>query len=160
MSEHHAANELPQRGTIVKSARVIALLSAAGVLLAGCSADQRVTSLEVGDCFDDSAEILAGEDVSRVPSVPCTEPHDNEVFHVSDYSGSTYSFEGIADFADIVCYSAFEPYVGRSYETSAIDFTWLIPTEESWTLGDREVVCIAFHMNYEKLQRSVRGSGL
>lgn len=140
--------------------RGVVLLSVAGALLAGCSGDQRVTSLEVGDCFDDSAEFLTGEDVSSVPSVPCDEPHDNEVFHVTDYSGSSYSFEGIADFADMVCYSAFEPYVGRSYQTSVIDFTWLIPTEESWSLGDREVVCIAFHMDFEQLRGTVRGSGL
>ena len=60
----------------------------------------------------------------------------------------------------MVCFSAFEPYVGRSYQTSVIDFNWLIPTEESWSLGDREVVCIAFHMDFEQLRGTVRGSGL
>jgi hypothetical protein len=81
------------------------------------------------------------------------------VFHVARYSGSTYSVEEIGEFADRVCYGAFGPYVGRSYETSVIDFTWFIPTPGSWSQGDREITCIAFHMNLEKLRGSVRGSG-
>jgi hypothetical protein len=129
-------------------------------VLGGCAGEQRAASLKVGDCFDDSAEMLSGEEVFRVPSVACTNPHDNEVFHVTNYPGGTYSVDAIADFSDRACFSAFEPYVGRSYEMSVLDFTWLMPTPDSWALGDREVICIAYHMNLEKLQRSVRGSGL
>ena len=144
----------------MRGARTVAVMLVAAFALAACSSDQRADTLKVGDCFDDSAEMISGEEITRVPSVPCSEPHDNEVFHVTNYSGSSYSFDAISDFADRVCFSAFEPYVGRSYATSIIDFTWFVPTPDSWTRGDREVTCIAFHMNLEKLRGSVRGSGL
>jgi len=126
-----------------------------GVLLAGCSENQRASSLRVGDCFDDTAAMLSGEEILRVPSVPCSQPHDNEVFHVTDYSGSSYSIAAIEEFAANVCFGAFGPYVGRSYETSVIDISWFIPTESSWSQGDREVTCIAYHMDLLKLERSV-----
>ena len=47
-----------------------------------------------------------------------------------------------------------------TYEESIIDFIAMYPTEDSWNrINDREVVCIAFHMEYEKLTESVLGSG-
>ena len=140
--------------------RTLVIALACAAVLTGCSGQQRVTSLKVGDCFDDTAQMVGGGEVSRVPSVPCNQPHDNEVYHVARYSGSSYSRADISAFADRVCYGAFAPYVGRSYESSVIDFTWFIPTPESWSRGDREVVCVAYHMNLDKLRRSVRGSGL
>jgi hypothetical protein len=143
----------------VRETRIVFGVLIAAALLVGCSAEQRAASLKVGDCFNDSAAMLTGDEIYRVPSIPCSEPHDNEVFHVARYSGSTYSVEEIGEFADRVCYGAFGPYVGRSYETSVIDFTWFIPTPGSWSQGDREITCIAFHMNLEKLRGSVRGSG-
>lgn len=36
-----------------------------------------VFSLRVGDCFDD--EDTTSEEVSQVPAVPCSDPHDNEI---------------------------------------------------------------------------------
>lgn len=140
--------------------RVITGVLVTAAVLTGCAGEQRAASLKVGDCFDDTSAMLAGEDIFRVPSVACTEPHDNEVFHVAQYPGSTYSIGDIEEFADRVCYSAFAPYVGRSYESSVIDYLWLMPTPDSWTLGDREITCFAFHMDFERLRRSVRGSGL
>jgi hypothetical protein len=32
--------------------------------------------------------------------------------------------------------------VGMSYDQSALEVTWLEPTEESWEAGDRELVCL------------------
>lgn len=143
----------------MRGTRTFAVVLVAAFALTACSGEQRVDRLKVGDCFDD-VEMMSGTEVTRVPSVPCDEPHDFEVFHVTNYFGGSYSFDAIADFADLVCFGAFEPYVGRSYATSIIDFTWFIPTPDSWARGDREVICIAFHMIREKLRGSVRGTGL
>lgn len=145
-------------GLRVAKTFVVALVIAGAT--GGCTGDQRADSLKVGDCFDTSAQMLAGDDINRVPSVRCAEPHDNEVFHVANYPGGSYSYDDIADFANNVCYSAFSPYVGRSYESSVIDFSWLIPTPDGWSKGDREVICIAFHMDPQRLRGSIRGSGL
>jgi hypothetical protein len=129
------------------------------VILSGCG-DQSVMSLAVGDCFDDTTELLSGADITRVPDVDCAEPHDNEVFHVVDYPGSSYVPTAIDDFAIEQCYSAFSRYVGRDYESSALDFAWLLPSRDGWASGDREVVCVAYRMDLQKLRGSVRGSGI
>jgi hypothetical protein len=144
----------------VRLRRVFVGVLVAAALLTGCAGEQRAASLAVGDCFDDTEAMFTEEEIFRVPSVPCTQPHDNEVFHVAQYPGSAYARDDIEEFADRVCYSAFGPYVGRSYETSIVDYSWFMPTPDSWSLGDREITCIAFHMDFEKLRGSVRGSGL
>lgn len=137
-------------------APVIALIS---LVLAGCGG-QDVMSLRIGDCFDENASLQQGGEVSSVPDIDCDEPHDFEVFHLADYAGSTFSPARIDDFAIESCYAAFSRYVGRSYESSSLDFTWLSPTPDGWDEGDREIVCVAYRMDMGKLRGSVRGSGL
>jgi hypothetical protein len=46
-----------------------------GGLVFGRSGEQRASSLKVGDCFNDTAEMFSGEEILRVPSVSCSEPH-------------------------------------------------------------------------------------
>lgn len=143
----------------MRSRMTLVVMVVAVAIAAGCG-EQRVGSLAVGDCFDDTVESLAGEDIARVPDVDCAEPHDNEVYHVVEYPGPSYSPSAIDDFAVESCYGAFGRYVGRDYESSSLDFGWLIPTRESWDLGDREVVCITYRVDLGKLRGSVRGSGI
>ncbi|CAN5181641.1 hypothetical protein BH23ACT9_BH23ACT9_36720 [soil metagenome] len=46
-------------------------------------------------------------------------------------------------FADERCDAAFQPYVGTVYADSALFYTALIPSAESWDRsGDREIVCL------------------
>lgn len=130
------------------------------VVLGGCLGDQRVDSLKVGECFDDTVELRSGAEISRVPTVPCSERHDFEVFHVTTYPGSSYSVEAIADFGEVTCMSAFEAYVGSSYATSALSFDFFMPTRGSWDQGDRGVTCFAFHVQLDRLRGSVRDSGM
>lgn len=136
-----------------------ALFVAIALVATGCSSGQRVTSLKVGDCFNDGAFSASGE-IARVPSVSCSQPHDNEVFHVARYAGSTYSESAIESFGGRTCLSAFRPYVGREYRTSVFDIWWLEPTRESWRQGDREIVCVLTRMDNRRKTGTARGSGL
>ena len=43
---------------------------------------------------------------------------------------------------DKICLQLFESFVGRPFDGSGWDFTWLGPSEQSWRSGDREVVCM------------------
>ena len=140
--------------------KVVAVSLACAAVLAGCSGERSVQTLQVGDCFDDTAEMLELGEVRSVPSVPCDEPHDNEVFHVAIYSGDTYSAAQIEDFADEVCLAAFEPYVGRDYQSSVLEAAWFAPSEESWGQGDREVLCVLWRMDLQKLLQTVQNSAL
>ncbi len=116
--------------------------------------------VRIGDCFDDEA--FYSEEISEIPAIPCTEPHDNEVFATFDLPDSEWpGDEEIDVVASQGCYDRFAVAIGKSYEESVIDYTTMYPSEGSWEQqGDREVVCIAYHMELEKLTGTVLKSGL
>jgi len=116
--------------------------------------------VRVGDCFDDGA--FMGNEVQDIPAVPCAEPHDNEVYATFDMPGDEWPGDDAADqLAMAECYDRFKAAIGKPYKDSVIDFTTMYPSERSWNQGgDREVVCIAFHMDLKKLTETVRDSGI
>ena len=116
-----------------------------------------VFDLKVGDCFDESGSY--GDEISTLPAVPCSEPHDFEAYAAFDVSLSAYpGDEAMWELASEECYNRFAPFVGRDYESSVLDFSTLHPTAESWAQNDREVICAIYDMNLNKLTGSVRGS--
>jgi hypothetical protein len=115
--------------------------------------------VRVGDCFNDEA--FENTEISEIPAVPCSEPHDNEVYAAFDITGEWPGDERVEQLAYEGCLERFAGAVGRSYEESVIDYTTIYPTEGSWNQrDDREVLCVGYHMEAEKLNGSIRGSGL
>jgi hypothetical protein len=123
-----------------------------------------VFDIRVGDCFNDqdTATEASEIEVLGVNGVPCAQPHDNEVFAVFDLRRDTYpEDEALRDIATDECLEHFEPFVGRDYWTSSLDIFAIYPTRRSWhELNDREVVCILYDMELNKLQGSMKGSGI
>jgi hypothetical protein len=116
--------------------------------------------LRTGDCFDDN-ESLYGSEIDSLPGVPCSEPHDNEVYAVvaidlPEFPGN----DAMGDLAMDKCMGQFASFVGRDYESSSLDIYTLYPSEESWRQSDREVVCALYDMELNKLQGSVRDRGI
>ena len=113
-------------------------------------------AIQIGDCFDDASSA----EVTQVAGVPCAEPHDNEVFATFDLGAPEWpGEEAVTKLGDTGCLKRFQPYVGTTYEKSVLMITTLTPTEGSWSQrDDREVVCVAYHMELEKLSGSVRDS--
>ena len=116
--------------------------------------------MRVGDCFDDEA--FAATQISEVPAVPCSQPHDNEVYATFDIPGDKWmGDERVEELAFEGCLERFAGSVGRSYEESVYDFTAIWPSEGSWKrLDDREVLCVGYHMEFETLTGTIIGSGL
>jgi hypothetical protein len=115
-----------------------------------------VFTLEVGTCFDDSEE----SQISEVPEVDCSEPHDNEVFAVFDYT-ETDTYPGsdpMADAAKALCIDEFDSYVGMTYLDSALEVFPITPTQGSWDNGDREVICALYNLDLSKLTGSMQGA--
>ena len=148
-------------------------LFAAALLVAACAPAERndsgeiasagsvdAFSMRVGDCYDDQM-FFSGE-VTDVPGVPCDQPHDNEVFALFDLQGSDYLGDDVTlELADAGCLERFHSYVGAAYEESVLAITHLVPSEGSWTqIKDREVICVAYHMEFEKLTGSVMNTGM
>jgi hypothetical protein len=127
----------------------------ATLALSACSGT--VLELDVGTCFDDPENF---EEVEEVPIVDCAAPHENEVFATQDPTGSEYpGMTEVENRASQICCDTFSEYVEIAYEESIYEFGSLFPTEETWAIGDREVICFAYDIELEKITGSINGAG-
>ena len=121
-------------------------------------------TIQLGDCFDNTSSLASDEtgDVSSLPGVPCSQPHDNEVFAIFDLDQPTFpGSEEISELSFEACLDRFESFVGVDYESSSLDIAALYPSKESWSRqSDREVVCAVYDMNAGKLTGSAKSSGI
>ena len=131
--------------------------NAAGEITGAGSVD--AFEVRVGDCFDDEA--FASTEISEIPGIPCGQEHDNEVYAAFDLPGEWPGDERVQELAYEGCFDRFANAIGKTYEESVIDYTTIYPSEGSWKRrNDREVLCVAYHMEGDKLTGSVLGSGL
>jgi hypothetical protein len=125
---------------------------------------QSVFSLPVGTCFNDEVEpgeATAGDEISSVPTVDCSEPHDNEVFALIDYT-ETDVYPGEAAINEIgteLCIEQFDEYVGIPYLDSELEVFVITPTDASWNDdGDREIICALYNLDFSELSGSMEGA--
>lgn len=138
-------------------------LVALGVLLSGCATHAEPTDtpqaaetaapeapaptnsvlqLSLGDCVMDAATPLSA-DLTEVPTVPCDQPHDSELFAVVTVAGDTYP--GVDDLVaqgQTQCQALFSEFVGIDFRSSLLDFHFYYPTPSSWVQGDRSIYCM------------------
>ena len=115
-------------------------------------------NVRVGDCFND---VGFDDEVSSVPGIPCSDPHDNEAYAVFDVSVPSYpEGEGMSELAYESCMDRFAAYVGKDDESSSLEITTMFPSQQSWRENDREVICAVYDMNAQKLTGTTRGSAL
>ncbi|GHD21227.1 septum formation family protein [Nocardiopsis kunsanensis] len=139
----------PRIASSVVALGAAAVLTGCGVLtsaLGGGELGGNVLSVGVGDCFvvsEMDQSLLEGE-VSDVPLVDCSEPHDGEFFHVEvlpdgDFPGD----RSVGERATEACEGqAFTDFVGTDYASSEIWAYHLVPTRQSWEQADdREILC-------------------
>lgn len=121
-------------------------------------------TIRLGDCFNDVNGLGTEEagEVSSLPGVPCTEPHDNEVYAVFDVSFDEFpGDEQMAETAFGQCLDRFAGFVGTDYESSMLDITAMYPSSQSWSLqDDREVICAVYDMNGGKLEGSAKDTSI
>lgn len=129
---------------------VVALSMTLGLAGCGGGGATPINDLAPGDCFDDPP---ASTDITEIELVDCAEPHDNEVFADLAIEQTVYPGENvIASFALDSCLGPFEAYVGEPYADSALDYTFLAPTAESWNqTGHRVVTCLLYSADLSKL---------
>jgi hypothetical protein len=91
----------------------------------------------------------------------CSLPHQNEVFAVLDLPGAGRDFPGettMQDFAQRNCTATFADYVGRAYETSALEVGHYLPSSTEWEAGARRLGCYLYSVDGEKLIGTMRAS--
>lgn len=148
-------------------ARTLAAVAATALLtagLAGCSVIDSITgeverdetgqvvegngsadvfSIVVGDCLNDAS--VADEEVNSLPIVPCTEPHDSEVYFAFELTTPELPTQTELDTAvSENCGAAFDDFIGLSYDDSIYYISSYSPSVESWADGDREILCTVY----------------
>jgi hypothetical protein len=108
--------------------------------------DVSAFDIAVGDCFAFGPGDAKGSgEIDGVDLQSCDDEHDNEAYATVEATQASWpGQEALWDFADEGCYAEFESFVGIPWDDSAADFGYLTPTEQSWSEGDREVLCYAF----------------
>lgn len=145
---------------VVRRTLGILTLAVASLALAGCSLLGGIPSLSPTDSPSDSSAgdstdiftvsvgdcVNAGNstgEVSEVPVVACSEPHDSEAYaSVLMEDGEFPGDEAVSQRAGDECTAAFAGFVGLDFAASELDFAFYYPTESSWAQGDREILCL------------------
>ncbi|MBN8882898.1 putative regulator of septum formation [Salana multivorans] len=114
----------------------------AGEIVSGGDTD--VFTIKIGDCFNDVDS--DSEEISSLPTVPCAEAHDNEVYAETSLTGDEYPGDDVvAQQADQYCYEQFSAFVGVDYESSTLEYYPITPLQGGWEqLGDRLVSCVVY----------------
>jgi hypothetical protein len=104
--------------------------------------DTSVFEVEVGQCVD--AETADGEEVSSLPVVDCSQPHQGEIYALPQLPDGDFPGDAaVTQAAEEECLGqAFTDYVGLSYQESEFQVAPYLPNAESWAGGDREIVCV------------------
>ncbi len=129
---------------------------ATGEITASAEAD--VFSLQVGDCLDMSA-LAEQTEVETLPTLPCSDPHDGEVYAETTLADADKLPSDLVAQAEEFCGAEFEPFVGMPYETSTLEVTYLHPTDASWGQGDRGVQCVVI-ATQEPVTGTLEGSAI
>jgi hypothetical protein len=117
-----------------------------------------VFDLNVGDCLNGNAQGVVG----TMDRVTCDQPHVFEVYHAFDIAGNVFPGEqSVTQQAETGCIAAFEGYVGKDYQQSALFLNTLWPTADSWVQqNDREVLCMLHNQDMSPRTGSARGTGI
>lgn len=124
-------------------------------VLAGCS--KGAQKFEAGQCLNGLLD--ASTQVESLPVVGCDKEHEGEVYAVKKSTLDSYNLLSVRDEADEYCYTEFESYVGVDYMESTLFFTHLTPSSQSWSSGDRDIVCIVMPAE-DTTTGSLKGSNL
>jgi membrane protease YdiL (CAAX protease family) len=141
---------------------VLGLLTGGAVLLTvGPTGDLPAVDLEVGACA--TAAWWDGEAVDAASEVPCTDPHDLEAAARLELPGGpwedvAHDDQGVADVADERCLDEFERYVGIDWADSTLDVVAVVPDQERWAAGERELVCLVVPWEADQLEEPAQGS--
>ena len=121
------------------------------------SGDLSSSDLRIGDCWD--LKDPNADTVDNVAAKPCTEPHEYEVFYVGPMDGVNYPTDDqFTTYVENNCLPAFTTYVGKVYDDSNLEITWLNPIAEGWTQGDRAVACSVYDPENSAITVSLRSS--
>lgn len=118
-----------------------------------------VFALLPGDCFDNPTD---QQSIASVASLPCTRPHDAQVFANFKLTGGDLNYPGTATVqsrAAAGCNARFGPAVDRSRITSSMTIRFIYPQQLAWTIGHRTVSCLIVDSGRDLRSSVLRSAG-
>jgi len=129
---------------LVLSGIWVALLVVAIVLVAVSDSGDTVkaTAIKIGDCINTPSSDT--ENVASLPKIPCDQPHEGEVYAMNRVPGDEFPGQtALEDIHQAQCLADLETASPNAAADPNVDVSILYPTQETWDIGDRDVVCIA-----------------
>jgi hypothetical protein len=162
-----------EQGAGVAARAGAAVLSLLLVAAAACSGDDddatNVDEQPVLEVATNAAEPVCMQvdehlpaEVETLPIVDCADPHTHEIYATVTSPEDVFpGVDALGDFAQVECLGAFEPFVGTSPFDSALSYTWLVPTLQSWNdEDDREVLCVLMNRDGAPLTGTMRDAAI
>jgi Septum formation/Domain of unknown function (DUF4190) len=103
--------------------------------------DLSVFALATGDCFDNPA---GTRDIDSVTAIPCTQPHDSQVFAKFHLHGDNAAYpapDALSKMADAGCNSR-TGSIDKPKTTAGMTIRVLFPAQDAWAGGQRTVSCL------------------
>jgi hypothetical protein len=101
-----------------------------------------VLELSIGECVMDAQTPLSA-DLAELPTVPCSEPHDSELYAIVPVADGDYpGVDELVQQGQTTCQALFSDFVGIDFRSSMLDFHFYYPTPSSWAQGDRSTYCM------------------
>jgi hypothetical protein len=98
-----------------------------------------ILDIEGGECFSDPAYSPgAGEPV--VLYTPCAQGADNQSYGFVHAEDGPFDRTGLAEFGWDRCGHGFRV----NWPKSTLDYYPILPTEETWADGDRDLMCVVY----------------
>jgi hypothetical protein len=137
---------------------VTGLLAATALVTLSACGQTSVFNVEVGQCFNLNID---GDNVSSLPIVDCAEPHTGEIYALPQMADGDFSQAAVDEAVQRECFGpSFQSYVGTDYQNSAIYASSIVPTQDTWDDGDREIICYLEDENGAETTGSWRGANL
>lgn len=121
--------------------------------------DGGANTLVVGECLDDDDldAYLSGDDFSVKE---CDTSHDYEVYLVYEFPKGSYpGDDAVLENLQAECRRAFDGYVARDYESSALNIWSIWPGQVLWENGNRRGECLLFNTDGDTLTGTAYQSG-
>ncbi len=135
-------------------------------ILQSVRSTKRIVNLIDGDCIVDDApasERASGRALFGERTVPCTDPHNLEVYHVLRHpavrSAQFPGDDSLYDRGFSQCAGAFEEYIGAPYLHSGYVMSPVWPTVDEWKRGTRTIVCVLERSDGGRWVGQARGLG-
>lgn len=140
-------------GGILRSALVFTMVFGVGAWGAITAADRddesgeivdagslNVEKIALGDCL----EIPEDEEFNQVNAVPCSEPHEAQVYWLRQLpAGEFPGLDELHSMAETQCDASFATTLPPAIvDDLDYGYTWFTPTEAGWQAGDRVVKCL------------------